>query len=356
MGSGPPAGVEYLIKQNIIVVTINYRLGVLGFLCLGIQEAPGNAGLKDQVAALKFVKRNIANFGGDPKKITIYGMSAGGASVEYLILSKMSKKLFQQAIIESASATSPWALDRHPVKTAKKFADLLGIPKTNFLKILYEHFRKIPLEMLTDVSFDYYNNLTDGTFGFVPCVERKLSGVVPFITRPPREILRKGKFHRVPVMFLFATLEGLYLRSSEYYEQNYSERMNLNFLDFMPADLIFDNGAIRNETARKIKRFYFGNGTDNMIQYLNYFGDSMILHGLLNSVVAHAKSCNPVYLMEFAYKGNIGGYDKFYETINVAGHGDVIKYAILNNRPENEGDKITVRRVSSLIANYVKYG
>lgn len=357
MGTAPTAGVEHLIKQNIIVVTINYRLGALGFLCLGLPEAPGNAGLKDQVAALKYVQENIGHFGGDPKRVTVYGMSAGGASVEYLILSKTSTNLFHQAIIESASATSPWALDRKPVATAQKVAELLDIPNTDFRQILVEHYKKVPSVALAEANFAYYNNLTDGTFGFVPCVESKnISGQEPFMTKPPSEILAKGDFRKMPTMFFFATLEGLYLRSAEYHEHHYKKRMESNFLDFLPADLDFHSNEVKKETARIIKRFYFSNGIDK-ISYLNYFGDSLIMHGLLNSVEAHGRSfINLVYLMEFGYKGNLGGYEEFYEPINVAGHGDVVKYAILNKQPVSESDKLTVRRVTRLIANYVKYG
>ncbi|XP_063831072.1 esterase FE4-like [Ostrinia nubilalis] len=355
MGAGPTAGVEYLIKQNIIVVTINYRLGALGFLCLGIKDAPGNAGLKDQVAALKFVRNNIAQFGGDPKQVTVYGMSAGGASVEYLMLSSMSRRLFHQAIIESGSATAPWALDRNPSNTAMKISRLMNVPKTDFAKILAEHYKGMPVELLTEMTFEYYNNLTDGTFGFAPCVE-KYTGEEHFLTRAPSDILKRGKFRKIPTMFLFSTLEGLYLRSTEYYELNYRERMESNFLEFLPADLITQKDEVRHEIAENIKRFYFGNRSDDIVvQHLNYFGDSLILHSLMTSVEAHSK-CNPVYLMEFAYKGKIGGYDYFYENSNVAGHGDVVKYAILNKNPKEEADKITVRRVSSLIGNYVKYG
>lgn len=72
-------GPDYILPENVILVTFNYRLGVLGFLNTGTEEAPGNAGLKDQILALRWVRDNIKAFGGDPENITIAGQSAGAA-------------------------------------------------------------------------------------------------------------------------------------------------------------------------------------------------------------------------------------------------------------------------------------
>ena len=78
MGFGP----DYLLESGLVVVTINYRLGPMGFMALKGSFAAGNQGLKDQLLALRWVKENIANFGGDPNRITIAGESAG--AVRYL--------------------------------------------------------------------------------------------------------------------------------------------------------------------------------------------------------------------------------------------------------------------------------
>ncbi|GLG92613.1 Esterase SG1 [Gryllus bimaculatus] len=91
LGSGDLYGPEPLMEHDVVLVTINYRLGPLGFLGLGTAEAPGNAGLKDQTMALRWVKNNIHVFGGDPDNITIFGESAGGTSVHYQVLSPLSK-------------------------------------------------------------------------------------------------------------------------------------------------------------------------------------------------------------------------------------------------------------------------
>jgi carboxylesterase type B len=84
-------GPDYLLEKDVVVATLNYRLGILGFLSTGDMVVPGNNGLKDQVMALKWIKNNIENFGGDPNKITIFGQSAGSASVSYHMQSPQSK-------------------------------------------------------------------------------------------------------------------------------------------------------------------------------------------------------------------------------------------------------------------------
>ena len=83
------------MKHDIIIVTVNYRLGPFGFLTLGINEAPGNQGLLDQRQSMIWVQDNIANFGGDPDRVTIAGESAGSFSVFYHMISPGSQGLFK---------------------------------------------------------------------------------------------------------------------------------------------------------------------------------------------------------------------------------------------------------------------
>lgn len=108
-GGSSGFGPDFLINENVILVTINYRLGPLGFLSLGTPEYSGNMGMKDQVIALEWVKNNIEQFGGDKQRITIFGESAGGSSVHFHVLrSNQENVLFQRAIIQSGSAQSPF--------------------------------------------------------------------------------------------------------------------------------------------------------------------------------------------------------------------------------------------------------
>src|SRR6478609_2261090 len=94
------SGERFAANGDVVVVSINYRLGVLGFLCLpGVSD--GNLGLLDQVAALRFVRDNIAAFGGDPDNVTVVGQSAGASSIAFLMTMPQARGLFRRAIMQS---------------------------------------------------------------------------------------------------------------------------------------------------------------------------------------------------------------------------------------------------------------
>ncbi|XP_046580431.1 putative inactive carboxylesterase 4 [Haliotis rubra] len=106
--------------RHVIVVTIQYGLGPLGFLSTEDHVSAGNYGLWDQHLALKWVKKNIASFGGDINSITLMGQSAGSASVAFQALYSWSKDLFQRTIMQSVSVSSSLAHTRNPLKYARQ--------------------------------------------------------------------------------------------------------------------------------------------------------------------------------------------------------------------------------------------
>lgn len=93
--------------EDVVVVTVQYRLGILGFFSTGDRHATGNWGFLDQVAALRWVQQNIASFGGDPDRVTIFGSSAGAISVSTHVVSPLSQGLFHRAIMESGVVQVP---------------------------------------------------------------------------------------------------------------------------------------------------------------------------------------------------------------------------------------------------------
>jgi cholinesterase/neuroligin len=101
------------VYGDVVVVTVNYRLTVFGFLSTGDEHAPGNYGLWDQRMALDWVNKNIEGFGGDPARVTIFGESAGAASVIYQGLYPDNRGLFQRVVAQSGSAGSWWASNDH---------------------------------------------------------------------------------------------------------------------------------------------------------------------------------------------------------------------------------------------------
>ena len=130
---------ERIARRGVVVVTVNYRLNVFGFLChpeitAESPEAPGNFGFLDQQAATRWVKRNIAAFGGDPENITIGGQSAGGMSVSAQLTCPANKGLFQRAIIQSGAFAPPYPFHfglcsdmRTAEDSGKAFFDFLGV-------------------------------------------------------------------------------------------------------------------------------------------------------------------------------------------------------------------------------------
>ena len=173
-----------LAAAGTVVVTINYRLGALGFLAhpaLASRPggAAGNYGLMDQQAALRWVQRNIAQFGGDPRNVTIAGQSAGGLSVLAQMVSPGARGLFQRAIVQSGT----FALNQQPLATAEAagetFARAVGCPDQTATCL-----RNVPVSDLVS------------NFGV------EIPGVVDgsVLTQPIGTALARGQFARVPVI------------------------------------------------------------------------------------------------------------------------------------------------------------
>ncbi|EDL92344.1 rCG51587 [Rattus norvegicus] len=169
--------------ENVVVVTIQYRLGVLGFFSTGDQHARGNWGYLDQVAALHWVQQNIAHFGGNPDRVTIFGESAGGTSVSSHVVSPMSRGLFHGAIMESGVALMSSLISVSSDVVYRTVANLSGCEQVDS-KALVNCLRGKSEEEIMSINKAF----------------RIISGIVDgiFLPRHPKELLASADFHPIP--------------------------------------------------------------------------------------------------------------------------------------------------------------
>ena len=188
--------------NDVILVTLNYRVSALGFLSTGDTELSGNYGLWDQHLAIRWVHSYIRAFGGDPMSVTIFGESAGAASVIYQALYQGNSGLFQRVISESGVANLPWALS---VDQRSRFLDLAN--RTSCLKALQsetvECLRQLPSDVFinTITVSDAYNPVVDGDF-----VKLKPIDIISNKTSLAWDILQF--FGRFDLMIGFNSAEG----------------------------------------------------------------------------------------------------------------------------------------------------
>ncbi|KAF6198601.1 hypothetical protein GE061_008353 [Apolygus lucorum] len=140
---------DYFMSEDVILVMIHYRLNGFGFMSLGDEILPGNNGLKDQAMALKWVNQNIEYFGGDPKSVTVFGESAGGASAHYLLKSPLSEGFLTRAWSDSGSINHVWSMMRteEVASNTRKLANRYGCSMASSQEIV-ECLQKIDAQKL----------------------------------------------------------------------------------------------------------------------------------------------------------------------------------------------------------------
>ena len=193
---------DLLALHGLVVVVIQYRLGPFGFLTTGDSAAPGNFGMLDQVEALKWVKENIEHFGGDPNKVTIFGLSAGATSVSLHLMSPLSEGLFHQAIAESGVDLSPFAVQ--PISSGLRFAKDLakkldcGTDDHSTMLACIRERRDEDIQKASDSiffpTFDYIR--------WAPVVDDR------FLLDIPRNLRKKGDFKKLKLMISFNSQEA----------------------------------------------------------------------------------------------------------------------------------------------------
>ena len=256
-------GPSVLLNKDVILVTINYRLGILGFLNLGTDEVSGNQGLWDQYEALRWVQRNIQAFGGDPQKVTIFGESAGGWSISYLLASRKTKGLFRSAISQSGGLDQPFLKhdEYHAIQDIhQQFVDKIKC-QTNTLECLQS---KSPDEILAEQNmFDECNVVSKLAFPIIWTPSDDSKSNDPFFAKHPKKVYEAGEFVQVPTMLGSTKDEGLLISSMLKRNPEFLDSMNDNWDGCMAPHALgkfFLNGKLTKEDDAKINQiteFYF---------------------------------------------------------------------------------------------------
>ncbi|MFX1457566.1 MAG: carboxylesterase/lipase family protein [Promethearchaeota archaeon] len=167
-------GSRLVLRGDVVVVTINYRLGYLGFLYMpDMPDTTANAGLLDMVAALEWVRDNISKFGGDPNNVTIFGESAGGMAVSSLLAFPSAKGLFHRAIPQSGAANIFGYNPRAAVNVYEELMEKLGVEKGDI-----EALRKVPAEKFIVPQMDM-TEFQAGGLRLGPVVDEKTLPIHP---------------------------------------------------------------------------------------------------------------------------------------------------------------------------------
>ncbi|KAM9046677.1 liver carboxylesterase-like [Megaptera novaeangliae] len=321
-GASTYDGLALSAHENVVVVTIQYRLGIWGFFSTGDEHSRGNWGHLDQLAALHWVQENIANFGGDPGSVTIFGESAGGESVSILVLSPLAKNLFHRAISESGVALTSILVQTDMKAAAKKIAVFAGC-KTTTSAVLVHCLRQKTEDELLEITLkmkffalDLHGDPRE-SFPFLPTV---LDGVL--LPKTPEEILAEKNFHPVPYIVGINKQECGWILPT-FMGYSFSEGK----LDQKTATSLMWKSypilSIPEELTAVAADKYLG-GTDDPARkkdlFLDLIADAMFGVPSVNMARHHRDAGGPTYMYEFQYRPSFSSEMK-PKTV-IGDHGD----------------------------------
>ncbi|XP_038370964.1 neuroligin-2 isoform X1 [Canis lupus familiaris] len=301
---------------NVIVATLNYRLGVLGFLSTGDQAAKGNYGLLDQIQALRWLSENIAHFGGDPERITIFGSGAGASCVNLLILSHHSEGLFQKAIAQSGTAISSWSVNYQPLKYTRLLAAKVGCDREDSTEAV-ECLRRKPSRELVDqdVQPARYH------IAFGPVVD---GDVVP---DDPEILMQQGEFLNYDMLIGVNQGEGLKFVEDSAESEDGVSASAFDFTVSNFVDNLYGYPEGKDVLRETIKFMYTDwadrdNGEMRRKTLLALFTDHQWVAPAVATAKLHADYQSPVYFYTFYHHCQAEGRPEWAD----AAHGDELPY------------------------------
>ncbi|XP_030026302.2 esterase E4 [Manduca sexta] len=298
---------QFFVEEGVIVVTLNHRLGVLGYLTTENDVIPGNNGLRDFILGLQWVQKNIKEFGGDPNRVTIMGNRGGATIAEIMLYSEKAKGLFSAVIMQSGSAFESLYFYKNPQEKAFALGKIFEV-ETDDSKVLLEALQNASAEELLIKEIEVLDNIDEdfkqhSTFPFTPTVEPDSpNAVLKFI---PEE----GKIvNDVPIIFGFNSREGLDLASHFLFVPRLmTHDVELGILHVpIRVDFAFHTkDPAYKEASREIIDFYFEHKSihdGNILEYAAYAGDAIHMyayHKAIKKLMNEVKSSIYYYMFDF---------------------------------------------------------
>nr|XP_033321839.1 venom carboxylesterase-6-like [Megalopta genalis] len=310
--SGNEVDESLLMKANIALVVVNYRVGPLGFLSTGDYVVPGNMGLKDQSMALLWVSDNIAFFGGNPKSVTIFGLNSGAASVHYHYMSPLSAGLFHRGISISGVALDSWSQTEHAREKALRLGALLNC-STESSHCLVKCLRKRSVELILKTVAEIWLWLHNPFVPFGPVVEKQKCQH-PFINATPIEIMTRGDLLDVPWIASITSGEGLYPAAEFVANDVLLKQLNDNWQDIAPYLLDYNDTlppSQQKEVALKIRQHYLGSkqiSSQTVEPLIQLIGDRLSAVNFEKAARLQAKvNKSPVWTYYYSYRATHSG-------------------------------------------------
>ncbi|KAH8370631.1 hypothetical protein KR093_004383 [Drosophila rubida] len=336
-GSAGPAvtGPEYLMDtREVILVTMAYRLGALGFLSTEDAAIPGNFGLKDQQLALRWVQRNIKAFGGDPRRVTIFGQSAGGVSTHLHMLSPKSEGLFQRVISMSGTANVPFAIVDNALAQARRTAELCDVRDAQRLSTvkLARALRAVDVNTLLNAGDGLKFWDVDHMTNFRPVVESP--GPDAFLSTHPKHLLAEGNYRAVPWLLGTVPQEGavrvVNIMENVTLRQDFNSRFDELLQELMEFPAHFGTAKLE-QSMELILDEYFQQQhevNESTVQgFLDLISDRGFKQPLYNAIWHYVQSVDtseqPLYMYSFNYLGPLS-YASIYTSANVTNKYGVV--------------------------------
>jgi len=319
--------------EDVIVVTVNYRLHVLGFMSVPSMGISGNAGLKDQQMALEWVHENISNFGGDPNNICLFGGSIGGTCVYLHILNPKSRRLIKSAICQSGSSLVDYIIQNDWDGNLRRLAKLLGCKDVDDDRAILETLKDASIKDLYDTSGKVVTPEEWNKQNRHPwkAVIENASVDDAFITKTTFEEFLNPKFD-IPI--IFGTNDGDGMLRARMHIKNL-KNLNNN-LHWIIPDTLNVKGDDAVMFAKEIKQAYFGGQPVDMAtvpKLIILFTDIICLFPQTFSNDLNLK-INPncrQYLYEFRFDGKLNVQKKLIgmELYSGASHADDVSHSYL---------------------------